>query len=393
MDVIELECPHCGDELELDAAFAGSVCRCSTCGTLMTVPADPQRERSEKIARRDRPDEPDAPGSGEKSERPESPNEPATPRAEAPGRPDVPSARPDSPVDEPAFDERPESPVAAMPGEEEVFVTDTGKAVQLHGKVPTARKRKKQAVRTTVIAAFVGLTLMLVVVIILAMNLLFGDKKPKIIDTPDVVGIDPSRNPIIDTTADILGVPIGTECAIIIDGTGFARSWFPMMSEIIAHETALAPATDFMVIAWTDIGPRVFPGDKPDKIGKDKVADLTRFLSRITTVNDGSVVAAAQKALDARADQLLIVTGRALEASELSDLSAAVSKRVDTRVDVVVIESEDAAFGDFAKANRGQYVRLKTDVLRQWYDAWKKGGAASTDKTDHAEKPGDKSDQ
>lgn len=377
MDVIELECPHCGDELELDAAFAGSVCRCSTCGTLMTVPADPKQERSEKIARRDRPDAPDGGSESQASDaavvdgasaRAESPIAPAA----AATRPDTPSARPDFPGDEPT-PARPESPVAAMPAEEDVFVTDTGKAVHLHGRVPTARKRKKQAIRTTVIAAFVGLTLMLVVVIILAMNMLFGDKKPKNTDTPEIVGVDPSKNPITDNVADILGVSIGKECAIIIDGTGFSRTWFPMLSEIIAREVALAPDTEFLVIVYTDIGPALFPGDKPAKIDKAKIADLEKFLSRITTVNDGSVVAAAQKALDARADQLLIVAGRALEANEMSDLTAAVSKRVDTQVDVVLIEADDAALGDFAKANKGRHVRLKSELLKQWYDAWKKG--------------------
>ena len=373
MDVIELECPHCGDELELDAAFAGSVCRCSTCGTLMTVPADPKQERSQKIARRERPD---APQAGDES--PEASPDAVTPRAESPiapradTRPDTPSARPDFPGDEPTL-ARPESPIEALPAEEDVFVTDTGKAVRLHGKVPTARKRKKQAIRTTVIAVFVGLTLMLVVVIALAMNMLFGGKPPKNTDTPDIVGVDPNKNPITDTTADILGVPIGKECAIIIDGTGFSRSWFPMVREILAHEVAQATGTDFLVIVYTDIGPVLFPGDKPGKIEKDKLPDLERFLSRITTVNDGSVVAAAQKALDARADQLLIVAGRALEAKEVNDLAAAVSKRVDTQVDAVLIEADDAALADVAKANKGRHVRLKSELLKQWYDAWKKG--------------------
>lgn len=38
MPVIDLECPNCHESLELDAGFAGGVCRCANCGTLMTVP-------------------------------------------------------------------------------------------------------------------------------------------------------------------------------------------------------------------------------------------------------------------------------------------------------------------------------------------------------------------
>ncbi len=53
--MIELECPSCGQLLELDAGFAGGVCRCSDCGTLMTVPKHPDREDAAPAPRPDSP--------------------------------------------------------------------------------------------------------------------------------------------------------------------------------------------------------------------------------------------------------------------------------------------------------------------------------------------------
>lgn len=38
MSRLLVECPACGEPLELDGGFAGGVCRCAECGTLMKVP-------------------------------------------------------------------------------------------------------------------------------------------------------------------------------------------------------------------------------------------------------------------------------------------------------------------------------------------------------------------
>ncbi len=56
MQTINLPCPGCHTVLELDAGFAGGVCRCSNCGILMTVPIDHKHEQAVKYSR------PGAPG-------------------------------------------------------------------------------------------------------------------------------------------------------------------------------------------------------------------------------------------------------------------------------------------------------------------------------------------
>ena len=63
MGLLELECPHCDKLLELDAGFAGSVCRCSKCGTLMTVPAEASDVQVTKQPRALRPQTPVVPTS------------------------------------------------------------------------------------------------------------------------------------------------------------------------------------------------------------------------------------------------------------------------------------------------------------------------------------------
>ena len=103
---IELNCPGCETLLELDAGFAGGVCRCSTCATLMTVPAETGAAAPERLLR---PESPDAP----------------TPRPETPGE---------------------AAPAAAEPAGVTTYTTDTGQTVRVdEGKIPMAEMKRKAA--------------------------------------------------------------------------------------------------------------------------------------------------------------------------------------------------------------------------------------------------------
>jgi len=370
MDVIELECPHCGDALELDAAFAGGVCRCSTCGTLMTVPADPARERAEAVTRRDRPDAPGGAPASAGGGRPDVPGGAVRPDAPPGGsaRPDAPSsARPDSPAPAPAAS----SPTAVT---DELYITSSGKSLKLaEAVVPTARKRKK-VIRATVIGAFVAFVLVIIGVIALAISLLMNAGKPKP-ETPDHVGIDPNVNPIKAAEANVLGIPIASETAIVMDATGFARQWYPWMREIIGHAVGLSAATDYMIIPWTDLNPKSFPSKKPEKIGPDKLAALDKFLAGPSNVNDASPAAFVGMALEERADQIILIAGQPLDEAEVQALRDAIAKRVDTRVDAIAIGAHDAGLEQLAKDNKGKYISVTTEQLQKWHADWKKGDA------------------
>lgn len=374
MDVIELECPHCGDALELDAAFAGGVCRCSTCGTLMTVPADPSRDRAETLTRSERPDSPGGrPGSP--GGRPDVPGGPVT-------RPDVPGGRRDTPVaveDSSADDlaalagaDVASPPVQALPADD-VYITASGKSLKLASAVvPTARKRKK-VIRATVIAIFIACTLgLFAIIIVVAMMLFGGDDKPKFIENPDIVGVDPSINPIKAEKPNLLSIEIGSEAAIIVDGTSFARQWYPQMSEIIVHAVSKSATIDYQLIPWTDLNPKAFGGTKPAKIGADKLDSLKSFFQGFSNVGNSAPAPFVQVALDERADQIFLIAGRVLEETEVTALREAIAKRVDTRFDAIVIGDHDEALQKLAQDNKGQYVSVKIDQLQKWYDEWKK---------------------
>lgn len=255
---------------------------------------------------------------------------------------------------------------------EEEFVTDSGQAVRfVEARVPTARKKKK-VIRATVIGGFVLFVLALVGLIVLAVNLLFGPKPvdPNADKNP---GVDPTKNPIVETSPNLLGVPIGNETAVVIDGTEFSRRWYTKVSEVVSKHVMMAPTTDFLIVTWTDLTVKTFPAAKAEKIGEGKKAELERFLGNVTPVNKASPVPSVQFAVDARANQIVLISGRILEEDELAKLEAEIRKRVDTRFDAVVIDHHDAGLQKLAKDNLGVYISLPLEQFETWYDAWKAG--------------------
>jgi len=49
--MIRLNCPQCREELEIDDAFLGGICRCSHCGAMITVPSDLEPEADIQLQR------------------------------------------------------------------------------------------------------------------------------------------------------------------------------------------------------------------------------------------------------------------------------------------------------------------------------------------------------
>ncbi len=252
-----------------------------------------------------------------------------------------------------------------------LYVTASGKAMDLSvGAVPTARKRRK-VIRATVIGGFILCVLVLIGLIIFTANMLFSDKTPKIGPDPEYVGIDPSVNPITQPQVNVLGIPVGRETAIVLDATSSSRVWYTQVAQIVAHTVAQSDTIDFMIIPWTDLTPKPFPGATPAKITRDKLGALDNALAQ-SPVGLTSPLEFVQLALTGKADQIILVTGRPLDADEFTALSEAIGKHVNTRFDAVVIDQHDPALQKLANDNLGTYVSVKADQVRLWYEQWKK---------------------
>ncbi|MEL7087715.1 MAG: hypothetical protein AAGL98_04630, partial [Planctomycetota bacterium] len=47
--MLNIVCPSCSSSLEVDAGFAGGICRCSTCGAVLSVPRDTEKGKPKMI--------------------------------------------------------------------------------------------------------------------------------------------------------------------------------------------------------------------------------------------------------------------------------------------------------------------------------------------------------
>lgn len=376
MDVIEIDCPRCDTPLELDAAFAGGVCRCSECGTLMAVPAA-SGQRAETLERPDAP-----PGSQPGSQSSTRADSPTSGRPDSPGgRPDSPAGRPDTPggsaggaIDDAASESSEIDALASTTGAAEVYVTPSGRTVHVnkHAKVPTAQ-RKRKVIRATAVTMLVGLTLALGIGIFIFANILFGNKDD--VDKVDaIIGVNPDANPMLIEKANLIGIPVGKDAAILIDGSGFAKGWLPIMRDVVYDAVQKSPESTFLIIAWTDLGNSSYTNDKPAKIAKEELSKFRNFLDRIPTIAPALPIDAVNESLKLRMDQIVLITGQRLEESDSETIKKAVESKVDTRFDVILITDagdHDPALEAIAKANEGQYVKVTRRKLEAWHAVWK----------------------
>ena len=220
---IELDCPGCVEELELDAGFAGGVARCSNCGTLMTVPAD-RHARPERLVRPERPGAPARASQPQPQTRPQRPVTPATPATPAADRPAAPTAPP-----APAAEQLPEVTQASA-DEAGVYTTESGKTVRIEqgSRIATARQRRT-GVRITTGIVFGGVVLLLVGVCIWASYMLIQSMNAPT-DTGlgqlavQTFGYDRNRNPYDIDEPNLLGLAIRDNTVVVVD-TGRSGDW------------------------------------------------------------------------------------------------------------------------------------------------------------------------
>lgn len=379
MDVIELDCPNCGESLELDAAFAGGVCRCSNCGTLMTVPSAGQG-KAEQLQRPNAPARAEAPGRAESPTAPPSRAEAPTGRPEAPGFPGTPdpTARPEAPgtpgaPGTPSAPARAETSTAA-PGSldsDEVFVTPTGKQVKVAAatSVPTARKRKK-VIRYSIIGAFVAMCVGLLVVIVLMINLVFGASKQQNGDDDDTntppTGPDPAVNPIEADTANLLTVDLTNSVAIVLEAAGGSSDWFETMQKVIKDAIKDAPDTKWKIIVFTRFDAVPYRPGPASEISEASFGSLDDFFLDHSPVGLAMPTDALEAAMKAEAGQIILITSRVYDSEDVDAFRETLTKRTDTRFDAVVIDDHDPGLRSLASDLNGKYVPLKLSVLNEW---------------------------
>ncbi len=332
MKTIEMSCPSCQKRLELDAGFAGGVCRCSFCGTLMTVPRS----------------------SGGKAEQLYRPNVPGNASASASAALKSKSAKPVKSVE--------------AVGK---FTTSSGRVVDLvdNDAVPTALQKRK-GVRAVTIAAFAFVMVVLVGVCVSAIMLVTRSSGPQVL-TVETFSYDRSANPLKIAEPNIMGLPLERRAVVLLDLTGVSsNTWDAMKPVLVDGLSRTSRSISLGLVIVDEDGLQMPWGDDVERLTGRTPEDLRALINGLTPRSDAGPVPALQQSAAAVADmspdQLILIAGRAIDDAEAQPLFAAVQPK---RVDAVVLDEDSAGLDNLTRETQGSYLSLDSAVdLRRWVE-------------------------
>ena len=342
MATLELECPGCEQMLELDAGFAGGVCRCSTCGTLMTVPSD-SSHAAEKLVRPDRPDRPDAPA----------------------------PARPDAPDDAGAADAQPQGAADATDTEaEQTYTTASGQTVRVDEamRIPTAARKKRPMVR--------ALTAGVIVLVLAALVGIVGYALVTVMNADDGVdaeqvaieqfGYDPTVNVYALEKPNVLGLPLSQTTAVVVDGSAQGRGWLGLVHDAVrVGVTGHDDDKRVGLIYAAESGPSAL-AEQPTALGELTAEGIHAFQDPIVPAGVASLPAAVQRAMKWQPDKVILVTGQAMEQSQAEAIADHIGGGA-TKLDVILINESSQPAKQLAESHGGRLVELSQGQLTRWY--------------------------
>lgn len=331
--MIDLACPQCDSELEIDDGFRGGVCRCFNCGTLMTVPDDPDQQRPESLS------------------------------------------RPDSPRDEASGTASATTPMS-------VYTTNTGRVVKLStrqvSRIPVAQK-KRMGIRIGVMATIGALMLSVVIVVIYGMSLLF---QPTLdVTAEEAWDYDPDANPFLVADASFMGVPLSDTTILMIDSSAAMRDYLDVVKQAaLASIRTMQPGQSAQVIFWNESGPKAFP-PSPTSKSELNVQSLAKDFQSVYAGGGISALPAFTMALRSNPPKIILVTHLLPPAKELQTISGQL-QAVGSRLIAVSIDNPSEELKVTAEDSGGRYIELSGGQLQRWYEQFlNKGGEPITPNT------------
>jgi len=374
MQTIELECPTCKSVLELDAGFAGGVCRCSGCGTLMTVPSA-DKPVGTRGSRPDRPGRPDAPMSAS-SARTASPA-----RAESPARAHTePPAREEAEVEaelEPEEAAAPAGPIRAeavtASADGKTFRTASGKVIQLANKVIPNAKVKRKVVRYGIIVIFVVVMAVLIVGTVVAVVVVSnitderqGPGQPNPEAFKQVLNYDPDVNPFKLKEPTMLGVPMAPFTVVVIDASQYSSAWITLATEGVKHGFKNADkGMKLQIIVASEMGMKFFPEVPGTMAGRETA--LNDFLSQVTVGGVAQLDGAIVKALEGKPEQVILISSQPLQRLQADEIGDMFLSRKGVHLDIISVGREIREFDELTRGVGGQYYDLPETRLIEWY--------------------------
>lgn len=387
-ETMELECPSCKLMLEIDIAFAGGVCRCSSCGTLMTVPRDPKLERAESLRRPDRPGDPSGAPGQTPAGRPDAPTRP-----DAPAGSQTPAADSMPPVDSTAASSpRPSAP-AGQPSaaraqaeavDEGVYVTESGKQVRITSetRIPTAVKRK--ALKAGIVGGFVIVMVGMVTLVIIGIAFMLSSDSPEIRTAKEVAAdvqmargnYDPDVNPFLLQKANVLGLNLTSSVIVVLDTSNDSKRWLSMAADALIaglverDGKAVETGSMVQVIFARDGGPVLAPPTLA-KLDDTSRPVLKEALFNTRPIGQATFTPALTMAVAAAPAQIILITAQDMDEVRLKAITDPLAKAASTmQFDVIYLGQQSGKLDAAVQSHKGTMVKLPVLSLSGWFQNW-----------------------
>ncbi|MEM6458856.1 MAG: hypothetical protein AAF710_05635 [Planctomycetota bacterium] len=399
--MLKLVCPSCSFKLEIDAGFAGGVCRCTSCGAVLSVPRDPQRDAPTMIRK------PSSSSSG--SGRPANPSGSSS-AASASSAGTSAGSRAGSR----AGGSRAGTAAAVIPQ----FTTEGGGAEPALGHLaaPPPRPKARPALVGLAVAGWATFAVEWVVVIVIVLGR--GTSAPVVEAAPATAynnnvpaarAATPTPTPRTETATtttparpetarpaasipppaatptdpnniftmrrpNVLGLPLENgHTAVLFDAIERSAPWFDDGKAALKAGLARSGNSQARVslVATRNKQIRTL-GDSPLTPAPARLGDLTRFLDPLTPAGSGGLGDALDAAVATGADRVVFVTSRSDHwGGYLNTLKGKLSPDGRTvRLDVVQIGDVSNELRGFVEQQPGGRYRLLTPQrLADWRKA------------------------
>lgn len=340
MQTLDIECPSCGEMLELDAGFAGGVCRCSNCGTLMTVPSD--AGKAESLTRPTSSASVGAGGLSSMGVPDPGPRRSSTKRSKGKkGK----SSKP----------KRISTTIEA--GE---YQTASGKVIRLEEttRVPMAEGKRKQ-IRAATTAVFFSIVALVVVIAVVGIVLITsGTGGP---GGSGGVVFKHEANPYTLPFANVMGLPVTDQTVVIVEASEYSEEWAKAVGDMVGAGLSQESSGGEIALIAAGGTPVNFAGgslgDMPIGAG-----EIRSWFGKLPATRTADVSAAITAALKLNPDTLIVVHGYA----EMADIEAwdkLVTGQEDLIVHTVHIGNSSPELEGWAGERGGEAVVLSIDQI------------------------------
>jgi hypothetical protein len=339
MQTLDIECPSCGEMLELDAGFAGGVCRCSNCGTLMTVPSSA--------------------GKAESLTKPTSSASIGAGGMSSMGVPDPgPSRSRRSKKSKKGKGAKGRAPSTTIEAGE--YRTASGKVIRVDEttRVPLAESKKKQ-IRVATTIVFFSIVAAVVAVAVVAIIMITGGPGGK--GAGGDVSYNAASNPYDLQFANVVGLPVKDRTVVVVEASEYSGEWLAFVGDMIGVGLSQESAGGEVALIGAGAKPVNFAAGSPSAL-PITTGEVLGWFEKLPTDAEADVAAAITAALKLEPNTLILVHGDA-EVSNIEAWDALLKGKEGLQLHVVHIGNSSPELEGWAGERGGEAVVLSIDQI------------------------------